>query len=146
MLPTEGGTRRPTKLWVVVVLVIGVLVGLLLSAAPTPARTPSGAGHGPGWAFQLETATDYDVILSTVGIALLVALLVVYARVYADTKAGFILGLVVVLLALLLESVLSSPLVYGAFGSAAGDLGTFLAFADVFKVVAFTLFLYLSLE
>ena len=127
-------------------LLIGVLAGVALSAAPLPVRMPAGSGHGPGWGFQLETATDYDVILSTVGIALLVALLVLYGKVYGETRARFILGLVVVLLAFLLESVLSSPLIYGSFGEATGDLGTFLALADVFKLVALTVFLYLGLE
>jgi len=134
------------KLWVPIVILIGVLAGLLLASAPLPVRTPSGSGHGPGWGIQLQTATDYDVILSTVGLALLVALLVVYGKVYADTKAAFILGLVVVLLAFLVESILSSPLVYGSFGETAGDVGALLAFADVFKLVALTVFLYLSLE
>jgi hypothetical protein len=44
-----------------------------------------------------------------------------------------------------MESILSSPLVYGAFGEASDGLGTFLAFADSFKVIALAVFLYLSL-
>lgn len=146
MQPTNAKTHRPTKLWVPIVLLIGVLAGILLSAAPLPVRTPSGSGHGSGWGLQLQTATDYDVILSTVGIVLVIALLVVYGMVYAETKAGFILGLVVVLLAFLFESVLSSPLVYSSTGGTTGDIGTYLAVADIFKIVALTVFLYLSLE
>jgi len=128
----------------VVVLLVGVGAGLLLSTFPSPA-TGTTPGRGFGWHLEFSTASDFDVVLSTVGIVFLVALLVVYLRTYAQTRARFALGLVVVLLALLVESVLSSPLVYGAFGQASDGLGTFLAAADAFKVVAFAVFLYLSL-
>ncbi len=141
----EARRKGPSKVWVLVVLLVGIAAGLILAALPTPASTTS-PGRGPGWHLQLSTASDFDVVLSTVGIVLLLALTVLYAGMYAATRASFSLGLVVVLLALLLESVLTSPLVYGAFGETSGGLGTFLAFADVFKVIAFTVFLYLSLE
>ena len=142
----EARRKGPSRIWVPVVLLIGLAAGLVLAAVPLPSTTATSPGHGPGIHLQLATATDFDVILSTVGIALLLALTFVYAGMYAATKASFALGLVVVLLALLLESVLSSPLVYGAFGEPTGTLGTFLAFADGFKIVAFTVLLYLSLE
>ena len=128
--------------WVLIVLAVGVVAGFLLSAAPTPSGTRP--GHGWGWRFQ--SADDVDVILSTVSIALLVALLVVYARTYGQTRAPFALGLVVVLFALLLQSVVTSPLAYGAAGVSAAGLGTFLLFADVLKIAAFSVFLYLSLQ
>ncbi len=140
----DARRKGPSKIWVPIVLLIGLVAGLALAAVPLPSTT-TGPGHGPGLHLQLTTATDVDVILSTIGIALLLALTFVYAGMYSQTKASFALGLVVVLLALLLESVLSSPLVYGAFGEPTGTLGTFLAFADVFKIVAFTVLLYLSL-
>lgn len=135
----------PSKVWVLIVLLIGVATGLVLAAVPLPAST-GGPGRGPGWHLELSTASEFDVVLSTVGIVLLLALTVVYAGMYSATKAHFALGLVVVLLALLFESILTSPLVYGAFGQTSGTLGLFLVFADLFKIVAFTVLLYLSLE
>lgn len=142
----EVRRKGPSKVWVPIVLLIGLAAGLILAAAPLPSTAGTSPGHGPGIHLQLTTATDFDVILSTTGIALLLSLTFVYAGMYSATKASFALGLVVVLLALLLESVLSSPLVYGAFGEPTGTLGTFLAFSDVFKIVAFSVLLYLSLE
>lgn len=144
MSKAEAKNGRASKVWVLVVLLVGLFAGIFLSAAPLPTPVPS-PGRGPGWGLRLETAEDFDVILSTVGVALLVALLVVYGKIYGETKASFALGLLVVLAALLLQSILSSPLVFGAFGVPSADLGTFLAFADAFKVFAFTVFLYLSL-
>ncbi len=145
---TEPEKKRggAAGVWVLIVLLVGVAAGFLLAALPSGATTVVSPGRGPGWRLELTTASDVDVVLSTVGIALLIALLVVYARVYADTKANFSLGLVVVLLALLFESVLTSPFLFGAFGQTADGLGTFLAVADLFKIVAFTVFLVLSLE
>jgi len=139
----KGGTGR---VWVPVVLIIGVAIGAVLAAMPSPATEPW-RGHGRGgWGFQVESPDDVNIILSTVSIALLAALLMVYSKTYRETKAKFALGLVAVLLALLLQSVLSSPLVYGAFGQSSGGLGVFLLFAEIFKMAAFTVFLYLSLE
>jgi len=144
---TESEKRRGAAagVWVLAVLVVGIVAGLVLAALPI-GTTATSPGRGPGWHLQLSTASDYDVVLSTVGLTLLIALLVVYARVYSDTKANFSLGLIIVLLALLLQSILTSPLLFGAFGETSGGIGTFLAIADVFKVVAFVVFLYLSLE
>lgn len=143
MQRTEGAGGAGAAVWVLLVLGAGILVGLLLSALPAPSVGPR-PGHG--WGFRLETHEDVDVILSTVGIVLLVALLAVYVRTYSQTGARFALGLTVVLFALLLQSLLTSPLVYGALGTTADALGPFLMFADVFKVAAFTVFLYLSLQ
>ncbi len=144
---TESETKRGAAagVWVLLVLVVGIVAGLVLAALPAGTTTVPSPGRGPGWHLTLSSASDYDVVLSTVGIALLVALLVVYTRVYSETKAHFSLGLVIVLFALFLESVLTSPLVYGAFGQTTDGLGTFLALADLFKVIAFVVFLYLSL-
>lgn len=146
---TEAEKKRGATagVWVLLVLLVGIAAGLVLAALPigTTTAVPS-PGRGSGWHLELSTASDYDVILSTVGITLLLALLVVYGRVYGDTKANFSLGLIVVLLALLFQSILTSPLVFGVFGQTSDGLGIFLALADIFKVVAFAVFLYLSLE
>jgi hypothetical protein len=143
MQRTEGGGGGRAAVWVLLVLVAGLLIGLLLSALPDSSVGPR-PGHG--WGFRFETHEDVDVILSTVGIALLVALLVVYGRTYSQTGARFALGLTVVLFALLLQSLFTSPLVYGALGTTAAALGPFLMFADLFKAAALTVFLYLSLQ
>jgi|SRR3990170_516655 len=137
--------RNGAKLWVPAALIAGVAAGILLSALPSPSggRWP---GRGPAWALHFETAADVDVVLSTVGAALLIALVLVYARTYRETKAVYALGLTVVLVALLVETILTSPLVYGAFGEAAGGLATYLLLANVFKIGAFTGLLYLSLQ
>ena len=65
-----------------------------------------------------------DVIVSTVGLALLAALFVVYAKTYRDTGARSALGLIFVLAAFLLEGTLTSPILFGAFGHVLGELGT----------------------
>jgi len=145
MQPVETNRATGVKLWVPVVLIAGVLVGILLSTLPSPTggRWP---GRGPAWALRFETAADVDVVLSTVSVALLVALVVVYAKTYRVTRASFAFGLTVVLCALAVETVLTSPLVYGAFGEAAGGLATYLLLANVFKIGAFTALLYLSLQ
>ncbi len=74
------------------------------------------------------------------------ALVVVYLRMYRETKANFVLGLLVMLFALLLHSILTSP-VFEDFMvrlPLRADLSS--PIADVFTVVAYGIFLYLSLE
>jgi hypothetical protein len=133
------------KVWVPVVLIVGLTIGILIASVPTPLYGPMPRrGHHFGPHF--ETADDVVVILSTLSIILLIALVAVYTRIYAETRATFAVGLVTVFIALLLQSIATSPLVYGAFGQASGGLGGFLLLADIFKVTAFTILLYLSLE
>ena len=128
---------------VLLTLTAGVVAGLALgAAAPLPMPGPGPRGGFP----RFESHADIDILLSTVSIALLGVLLAVYIRTYTQTKANFAAGLVVVLLALLLQSVVSSPVLIGAFGQPFGALGTFFLVADIFKSVAFALFLYLSLQ
>ncbi len=153
MQESEVKRKRISKVWVLITLVVGVVLGLILAAAQSQVATPwrpgggHGQGQGGGWAgVSLDTADDIDVILSTVSIVLLVALIFIYSRTYADTKARFALGLVGVLVALLLQSILTSPMVYGVFGGASGEIGTYLLLSDVFKIGAFTVFMYLSLD
>jgi len=140
----ESKERLSGKAWVPVVLAAGVLVGAMMTALPTPVRGP-GPGR-PAYFPVLENLEDVGLILSGVSLALLVALLFVYARTYADTRARFALGIVFVLGALLLEAILSSPLLFHVFGFPAGSLAPFLLLANGFKIAAFTIFLYLSLE
>jgi hypothetical protein len=76
----------------------------------------------------------------------LVALVVVYVKMYRETKANFSLGLVIMLGALLLHSLISYPLLLVREGQIPIGPGEFLSTADIFMVVAYAVFLYLSLE
>jgi len=141
----EKKAKGTGRVWVPIVLIIGILLGMILTTAQTQVETPW-RGKGRDLGFQLETPDDVDVILSTVSIVLLCSLLFVYIKIYRETKANFTFGLIVVLLALLVQSIVTSPLVYGALGQESGGLGTFILLADLFKIIAFSVFLYLSLE
>ena len=132
----------PTKLWLPIVITVGVLVGAVLSFF-VPA--PFGC-YRFGACQSLQGALMLHTILSTVSIALLIALILIYVRVYAATGARFALGITIVLLALLLQELIQYPpflVVYGPFGQGQAP---FLSSADVFTIVAYTIFLYLSLE
>src|SRR5947208_3869409 len=107
-------------LWTAVVLAIGLAIGIALALVPRPGRPGPGPRIDP-----FETLEDIDVIVSTVGLALLSALFVVYAKTYADTGARSALGLIFILGAFLFEGVLTSPSRFGAFASALVDLGPF---------------------
>src|SRR5205807_9385438 len=114
---------------------------IVLALVPRPGRPGPGPRIDP-----FETLEDIDVIVSTVGLALLSALFVVYAKTYADTGARSALGLIVVLAAFLFEGVLTSPILFGAFGHALGELGPFVLVAHGFRTAAFAAFLYLTLQ
>jgi len=131
-----------SKLWVLVVLAIGIGTGVLLSAF-TAARELAFDFYRFRF---IEPVLASRIVLSTTSIALLVALIVVYVKVYRETKANFSLGLLVVLFALLLRSLLSYPLVLLLAGTIPLGPGTFLSSAEIFTVVAYAIFLYLSLE
>ena len=77
---------------------------------------------------------------------LLVALILVYARTYKQTKANFILGLLVVLFALLLQSLLTYPLLLELELTPGFAFAVFSPVADIFTIIAYAVFLYLSLE
>ncbi len=137
--------KGPTKMWLPIILLVGVLVGVVLSFF-VPEPTPFGP---PFWRYEpfgLEQAIMFHVVLSTVSIALLVSLAVIYLKVYSETGARFALGLVVVLLALLVQSLIQYPLFLGLAGPFELGQGQFLSYADVFTIAAYTIFLYLSLE
>ena len=125
--------------WTLFVLAIGLALGVLLALTPRPGRSDPGPR-------MFETFDDIDVVLSTVALALLVVLLFVYSKTYTDTSARFALGLIFVLAALLFQTLLTSPILFGIFGHALGGIGPFVLVADAFKAVAFSIFLYLSLQ
>jgi hypothetical protein len=134
-------SKGPSKLWLPVVLTVGVLVGAILSYS-----VPAPFGY---WEFgpdRLYGILVLHTILSTVSIVLLLALAVVYLRVYAQTGARFALGITVVLFALLIQALVQYPLFLILSGPFDEGQGPFLSFGDVFTIAAYTVFLYLSLE
>jgi len=140
----EGGKksrgRVPALVWVLGVLLAGGIVGELsyLFISGSVPQFP----NGPDFAF-----LQYHSILSTVSIALLFALLVVYGKTYVQTKANFILGLIVVLLALLLQNLLTYPIIHPFIDNTPFEsMSISSPVADVFTIIAYTVFLYLSLE
>jgi hypothetical protein len=134
--------KGPTKLWLPVVITVGVLVGAVLAFfVPEPFGC-----YRFGACETLEGALMLHTVLSTVSVALLIALIAIYIRIYGTTGARFALGITVVLFALLLQALIQYPpflMVYGPFGEGQAP---FLSSADVFNIVAYTIFLYLSLE
>jgi hypothetical protein len=158
--PTVNQGKNPAgkvspALWVLFVILLGALVGVLsyvlvintFSYYPFMFRGPPGP-EGNGFAV-FASYLAFHIILSTVSIALLLALIAVYTRTYAKTHASFILGLLVVLLALLIQNLVSYPLLNPFINIEPLDLTKFgLAspVADVFTIIAYTVFLYLSLE
>ncbi len=145
--PAAKETKRgQTRLWVPIVLLVGLLVGVLVSY-DTPSYILLGPFevHVPLPEWFREQLILHNV-LSTVSIALLVALAVIYARMYWQTRARFSLGITVVLLALLVESIIQYPLLLGHVGPFPQAQTTYMLYADAFTIVAYTVFLYLSLE
>jgi len=146
---SEKATKKgQSKLWVPIVVLLGIVSGVLLylwSSMNTYydfgfERTPFQTRFGP------EMFGEFHIILSTVSVALLVALLVVYGRTYLQTRANFIFGLLIVLFALLLQSLLTFPVILG-IAEHILILPDFTSnLADIFTIIAYTVFLYLSLE
>jgi hypothetical protein len=132
------------------VLSVGAVAGSLLSLVTLGSE--SRPGPLPFYPVGLEALIVFQLVLSTVGVALLVSLVVVYARIYSATGANFALGLLVVLGALLLNSLLRFPPLFfvalslGPIGPVSVGIGLFPPIAEVFMVLAYAVFLYLSLE
>jgi hypothetical protein len=136
----DGQLKGPVKIWLPIVLTLGVLAGLVLSYSITVPY---------GWRFippQFQQLIIIHTVLSTVSITLLIALTVIYLRVYAETGARFSLGITVVLFALLVQALVQYPLLEGLFVPFGEGQGSFLTSADLFSIAAYTVFLYLSLE
>ena len=145
--PAVAPKRSTTgKLWVPVVLLVGLVAGVLLADLSTqPAQTTPpfirGFPH-----FNPDPTIRLHVILTTVEVTLLISLVIVYLRVYSETRANFALGLVIVLGALFLQTVFSYPLVLGLQGPVLFVKGSLPTLSDVLEICAYTVFLYLSLE
>jgi multisubunit Na+/H+ antiporter MnhB subunit len=147
--PTPQKRSYLQKVWVPVVLLVGLVVGEAISlATPTQRSTQFGGGpFGYFHPFPTNPLFEYHVILTTVEVALLIALVVVYCRMYVETKANFALGLVVVLGALLLQTLVSYPITDSFIGPVSLPGPGYSSFAaDFVTVCAYTIFLYLSLE
>lgn len=145
--PAEEPRKRSyiRKLWVPVVILIGLIIGEAISySSMGPGRFPPQGRFGFPPYFQESPALQVHVILTTVEVTLLLALLVIYIRMYAETRAAFSLGLIVMLLALLVQSLLSYPLIIGYYGPISLEQSNL--WADLLTVCAYAVFLYLSLE
>jgi hypothetical protein len=160
--PTDGnkpggektGTGLRSFLWVIMVLLIGIISGIILFLIVAPHIVE--LGEWPfGFPFtytmgDLLTYIAEHIILSTVGIALLVSLVGVYARIYRRTRANFALGIFIVLLALLFAEIVNYPILLLMTIPGGVPISEFNSplptLADAFSIVAYTVFLYLSLE
>jgi hypothetical protein len=141
------GPKKSTvgKLWVVIVLLVGLVFGVVLSDLATLPDTNRIPFFFRVPVFNPDPGIKLHIVFTTVEVALLVSLVIVYLKVYSETKANFALGLVTVLAALLLQTVLSYPLILGT-GEVILVPGLLTLLADILTVSAYTVFLYLSLE
>lgn len=146
---TKSRQSYQQKLWVPIVLLVGLVVGELISLATTEQTPQYRFGSGPPFFFHNFPTTplfQFHIVLTTMEVALLIALVVVYGKMYMETRANFALGLVVVLFALLVQALLGYPIIDSLLGTPTIEPGLSSPAADVFTVCAYTLFLYLSLE
>src|ERR1017187_5708105 len=105
---------------------------------PAPPFGPPSSG------FNLTGA--YHIILSTLGIVLLISLIVVYARTYRQTRGRFSLGLLVIFSSFLFQEIFSSPLLSHLLEHTPFAVGFAGPIADTFRIIAYAIFLYISLE
>jgi multisubunit Na+/H+ antiporter MnhB subunit len=139
------------KLWVPIVLIVGLVAGESISLATMAAQPQPRFGCGPFACFHAPPTNplfEYHVILTTVEVALLISLVVIYCKMYFETKANFALGLVVVLAALLIQALVSYPVADSFFYTVtlSGGSGDSIFAADIVAICAYAVFLYLSLE
>ncbi len=141
MSETEVKGKHPSKLLVLFVLVVGAIAGVMMYLIANVYALSGSSAQIQDGALRLV-----HVVMTTISIVLLIALLVIYTGTYLSTKANFALGLWIVLLALLLRFILTYPIVLD-FTEHISLLNNPLApISDAFTVIAFSLFLYLSLE
>src|SRR5579875_2061888 len=131
------------KILVPIIILIGIIVGIAASFAllEVPSYEPPYSFRYFVWSF-----LAFHVILSTVALVLLIALLFVYLRIYSETRARFALGLVIVLGALLLHGIFTYPLLLPTPRDFWIIPGPFFDSGDILMIIAYTVFLYLSLE
>ena len=151
---SKAGRNFRSLIWVIIIMLIGIATGILSFILITPhigivLKTPVSEIIFP-LPGNLVYYLAWHIILSTVSIAFLVSLVVVYAKTYSQTKANFSLGIVIVLLALLLESILNYP-IYQVYIGVNPNVwlsgsGSSYFVADLFTIIAYSVFLYLSLQ
>ena len=140
-------TRRKNRLLVPLVLLAGLALGTL-SALNLSIEFPGGPFGPSGLYFQVRIYEylQYHIVFSTISLALLLSLIVVYTRSYMQTRANFMLGLLIVLFALLLEGLLTYPLLHLLIEGSVTIDAYYSPISDIFTVIAYSVFLYLSLE
>jgi len=144
---TKAGHGHAGILIVLVVVLVGAVVGILTFLLIIPPSFLFLPILREGRLAALVTFLAVHIILSTISISLVIALLVVYVKTYRQTKANFALGLVIVLLSLLLQNLLTYPLIHPLIDSTPLESTGFTSpVADIFQIVAYAVFLYLSLE
>lgn len=148
----SGRRSLRSLMWVIFVLAIGAIVGIISFLLIAPHLHLRGFFPGvppeSGYIIEIFTLIAEHIILSTISIALLVSLVVVYGRIYRQTRANFALGIFIVLIALLFETILNYPILQllttgYPVSLVSSPLPTL---ADVFTIVAYSVFLYLSLQ
>jgi hypothetical protein len=140
---------RASRVWVPVILATSILIGFVLAETiPSPPVCPVGYSCPPQYFYLLsvQRALMLHVMLSTIELILLVSLVAVYAKVYAATRASFSLGLTIVFVVLTMHSFLSHPLVVNQVRPVLSGAGLFFPYIDFLTIIAYSVFLYLSLE
>ena len=136
-----------SRLLVPFIVLLGVVVGVLTYLGVANTMPEFRGFPGFGGPFGPRLFLEYHIILSTVSIFLLLALIVVYSERYLRTKANFVLGLIIVLFSLLLQNLLSYPLLREFIDrTPLATIGSSSPIADIFAIIAYSVFLYLTLE
>jgi hypothetical protein len=135
-----------SKVWVLVVLAFGLLLGAFLAVTIPAATLPPAEGFGRFFMLTVQRALQLHLVLTTLEMVLLFSLVVVYLKIYLDTRANFSMGLLIVLFALLIHSILSYPVTVEQIGPVLLGSGTFFPYPDILTIIAYVIFLYLSLE
>jgi hypothetical protein len=128
-----------------VIVLVGIAIGLIADFVQGAQIGVMPPPFGRSEA-SFNTIGALHVILSTLGIVLVVTLLVVYARTYRQTRGRFPLGLLAIFSALLFQELVSSPLLSHYLQNTALSSGSVGPVADTFRIVAYIIFLYISLE
>jgi hypothetical protein len=86
------------------------------------------------------------VVLSSINLALLVILISLFIKKYRTIRSEFTLGLLLFSLALFFRTLFSAPLInYFVFGSTVSlPVDPYRLIADVFELIALTIFIYIA--
>ena len=145
-LPPQKPSGGISKVWVIVVLAFGVLLGAFLAVTIPAATLPPAEGFDRFFMLTVARALQVHLVLTTLEMVLLFSLVVVYLKIYLDTRANFSMGILIVLFALLIHSILSYPVTVEQVGPVLLGSGAFFPYPDILTIIAYAIFLYLSLE